>query len=480
MSVHGIIDDAAPAGVGPHNRGLRRARIGVTAAFAVGGGLVGVFTARIPALMDEMGLSTIRLGVLLLLWGLGAVATMQTLRWLMPRIGSAPVLRVAAPLSAVTVALVGWAATYGVLLAVVTVFGMAFGALEVAAKAQGSAVENGYGRPLMGLMHAGWPVGAGLGGLAAAACAGADVSYAWTLVGAAAVATPVTLALGATLLHRARSAVAPARQGRLYGHRRVQPVVYLLGVVAFGGLVLEGAVTDWTGVHLHDGLGASQALAALAYPMFQAGMLAGRLGGDRLRARFGARTVIIGGAVVTAMGMVGATSTPDPPLVLAAVFGTGVALGPVTPMAFSLAGAADRGATDTATAQLGVLGYAGIVAGPALIGGLAHLVGLRTALGFVAVLLATAIATVAQLLPRSTDIAPMRRCTQTTTLGVGVNGGMSRTKMTHHEYRASVYRLALDEGDPRRNRRRLAALRDAFAPPNTYAITAAGVVDVAS
>lgn len=97
-----------------------------------------------------------------------------------------------------------------------------------------------------------------------------------------------------------------------------------------------------------------------------------------------------------------------------------------------------------------------------------------------AVLLATALATVAQLLPRSTDIGPMRRRTQTTTLGVGVNGGMSRTKMTHHEYRASVYRLALDEGDPRRNRRRLAALRDAFAPPNTYAITAAGVVDVAS
>jgi hypothetical protein len=88
---------------------------------------------------------------------------MQALRWLMPRTGSAPVLRAAAPLSAVTVALVGWAATYGVLLAVVTVFGMAFGALEVAAKAQGSAVENGYGRPLMGLMHAGWPVGAGLG-----------------------------------------------------------------------------------------------------------------------------------------------------------------------------------------------------------------------------------------------------------------------------------------------------------------------------
>ena len=56
---------------------------------------------------------------------------------------------------------------------------------------------------------------------------------------------------------------------------------------------------------------------------------------------------------------------------------------------------------------------------------------------------------------------------------------MTRNEMTHHEYRASVYRLAQDE-DPRRNHRRLAALRDAFAPPNTYAVTAAGVVDISS
>jgi hypothetical protein len=57
---------------------------------------------------------------------------------------------------------------------------------------------------------------------------------------------------------------------------------------------------------------------------------------------------------------------------------------------------------------------------------------------------------------------------------------MTRNEMTHHEYRASVYRLAQDSDDPRRNHRRLAALRDAFAPPNTYAVTAAGVVDISS
>jgi hypothetical protein len=43
--------------------------------------------------------------------------------------------------------------------------------------------------------------------------------------------------------------------------------------------------------------------------------------------------------------------------------------------------------------------------------------------------------------------------------------------MSHYEYRASVYRLALDDSDPRRYRRHLAALRGTFASPMAYAVT---------
>jgi MFS family permease len=376
-------------------RQLRRARAGVTVTFAVAGALVGVFTARIPALVDKLSMTTMQLGALLFVWGLGAVVTMQVLRPVMSRVGSACVLRVAAPLYAVSVALVASAPTFGLAMLEVAMFGVAFGAVEVSAKAQGSAVERAYGRPLLGGMHAGWPVGAGVGGLSAALCAHLAVSYTTCLGGAAVLALPLTVALGRTLLDAAPA--APSVQGRSRG--RVRPVVYLFGVVAFAALVLEGAVTDWTGVLLHDGLGSSQAVAALAYPVFQAGMLTGRLAADRARSRVGDRNLVIGAGLATTAGFLAATAMAQPLVVLAGVYGVGVAISPLLPLAVSLAGATDSQHGEAAIAQLSVIGYAGLLAGPAMIGALADLVVLRVALAVVAVALGSVIVMAGQLLP---------------------------------------------------------------------------------
>src|ERR687892_443544 len=64
---------------------VRRARVGVTLTFAFAGFLVGVFTARIPALVDKLTISTVQLGTMLFVWGLGGVVTMQVLRYVMAR-----------------------------------------------------------------------------------------------------------------------------------------------------------------------------------------------------------------------------------------------------------------------------------------------------------------------------------------------------------------------------------------------------------
>ena len=390
---------------------LRRARAGVTVAFGLAGALCGVFTARIPALMDKLTISPVELGGALLLWGLGAVGAMQALRWVMARTGSAPVLRVAAPVYALALVLVATSTNYGLLLAAVAVFGIGFGAVEVAAKAQGSAVERGYGRPLVVGMHAGWPVGAGIGGLTAACCTYLGVSYTQTLVGAAVVAVPVAVALGAALIDT-RPPASPGLYGRT--RRRIRPVVYLLGVIAFAALVIEGAVTDWTGVLLHESLGTSQFVAALAYPMFQAGMLTGRVAADRLRTRLSVGAIVVYGGIWTTAGFLVVTVAPHPLAVLAGIYTVGVAISPVLPLAFSLAGAGDPTRSDATIAQLGVIAYAGVPAGPAMIGVLASSVDLRLALIVVAVALGATIAVAGLLLPAQTPLVHTQMPPRTT------------------------------------------------------------------
>jgi predicted MFS family arabinose efflux permease len=375
---------------------LRRARIGVTVAFAFAGALCGVFTARIPALMDDLAMSPAQLGGVLFMWGLGAVATMQALRWVMAHTGSAPVLRAAAPLYVLGLALVGGSQTYAMLLVAVGVFGMGFGAVEVAANAQGATVEREYGRAVVVSMHAGWPIGAAAGGLAAAWCAHLGISYTQTLVGAALITLPVALSIGGTLLDTRQT-----RTPGLYGRSRqpIRPAVYLLGIIGFAALVIEGAVTDWSGVLLHDGLGASQFVAALAYPMFQGGMLTGRVAADRLQTRLLARTIVVYCGLATTACFLIVTSASQPLVVLAAVYGVGVAISPVLPLAFSLAGGYGSERSDATIAQLGVIAYAGILAGPALIGAITGAGSLRMALVVTAVALGATIVAMALALP---------------------------------------------------------------------------------
>lgn len=162
-------------------------------------------------------------------------------------------------------------------------FGMAFGAVDIAMNAQGSAVERAYDRPLMNGMHAGWCAGAIGAGLLGTAAIAAGLSITAHLALVALLALPATVLVSRTYLPDP-AAVAEHGKGTPATPRlRMPPVVYLLGVIAFCAFMVEGTVADWNGLYLRDALGAPEAVAALGYPIFEAGMLAGRLAGDRVR-----------------------------------------------------------------------------------------------------------------------------------------------------------------------------------------------------
>ena len=62
----------------------------------------------------------------------------------------------------------------------------------------------------------------------------------------------------------------------------------LLAILCLLVMVTEGAMADWGGLYLRQDLGASAALAALAYSFFTGGMTVGRVVGDWVNHRIGA------------------------------------------------------------------------------------------------------------------------------------------------------------------------------------------------
>ncbi|GAA0966178.1 MFS transporter [Actinocorallia libanotica] len=381
---------------------LFRARTGTFLTFAVAGLMTGVWVVRMPALKERFDLDAGGIGIVLLVWGVAAVVAMQGLRAVISRFGSRPALRVAAPLTAVSVGLVALAPSHGLLLGAVALFGMAFGVTDVAMNAQASVVERAHGRPLMSGMHAGWCAGAMAGGLLGSGTAALGWSFTASVLAAGLAALPLTVLLGRSYL-----ADPPSLQEVSGGRRaRLPLLVYLLGALTFLAFMAEGAIADWSGLLLHDDLHASEALAALGYPLFEAAMLCGRLFGDRLRVLLGTRSLLAWAGAGTAAGMAVVLLAPGLPVALAGFFLTGLAVCTIVPTMLSLAGTAAPGRSAASVAQVGAMGYGGLLLGPVAVSAVAEASSIRTGLWLV-VALSAVIAVSARFLPlrQSTDLA---------------------------------------------------------------------------
>jgi MFS family permease len=129
-----------------------------------------------------------------------------------------------------------------------------------------------------------------------------------------------------------------------------------------------------------DNLGTGAGLASLGYAAFSVTMTLGRGVGDRLIHRFGVVPVIRGCGVTATAGLALALATPSPAVTVAgfAVFGAG--LSAVVPQVFAAGGRADPQRPGSALARVVGLGYAGMTAGPAVIGLAAARIGLHLAL----------------------------------------------------------------------------------------------------
>jgi predicted MFS family arabinose efflux permease len=377
---------------------LSRARLGTFVTFALGGLLCGVWVARMPALSAKYGISDSAVGVVLLTWGVAAIIAMQGLRGLMSRTDSRKVLRAAAPLAAFTAGLVAIAPTYPLLLVAIALFGMAFGVMDIAMNAQGAAVERAYGRPVLNGMFAGWCLGAMSGGLFGSLTAALGLTFTPAVLIAALVVLPATLAVGRTYLADLPAPVSAAAGARA----RLPMVVYLIGALAFIAFMADGAIADWSGLLLHQELHATDAVAALGYPLFEFAMLCGRLIGDRLRSRFGTRLLLTLAGVGTAASMSIVVLAPATPVALFGFFLTGAMVSTVSPIMMSLAGSAAPGQGAASVAQVGAMGYGGLLLGPVVIGFLSDGSSLRIALGLV-IVLSLLVAAGIRFLPISTQ-----------------------------------------------------------------------------
>ncbi|WP_262058926.1 MFS transporter [Streptomyces sp. STR69] len=373
---------------------LRGARIATFVYFSLCGTLMGTWVVNIPAVEERVGITHATLGGLLVLLGLGAFLGMQVAGPLTDRLGARVVVPATGVLCSAALVLPGLPRDPWTLAGALLLFGFCNGCLDVSMNAHAVHVEKAYGRPVMSAFHATFSVGGVLAALVGAATASAGLSPAagMAAMGTLGIATALISARAllptAPIAPKAQTEPVPAPERRGTGRR-----IWILAALALMVMLCEGAANDWSALHLKDVLGAPASTAAFAYGTFAATMTIGRLLADRLAARFGSMAILRYGATTAAVGITIVTVSP---WIWAAFVGWalfGLGLSGCVPQLFSAAGHADPSAAGANVSRVAGLGYVGMLAGPAVIGWLTHLVALNHA--FVLLILLCAITAVA-------------------------------------------------------------------------------------
>ncbi|MGW6057353.1 MFS transporter [Streptomyces sp. NPDC055189] len=363
-------------------RSLRSGRLATFAYFTLNGFLMGMWIVHIPAVEDRAGISHAVLGWLLLLLGAGAFAGMQLVGPLTDRFGARTVVPISAALCSAAVILPGLATSALALGAALLVLGFGNGCLDVSMNAHAVQVERGYARPVMSAFHATFSIGGVLAALVGARTLSWETSPAATLGAVTLFGLAVAVLCAPALLRREsdpadQAATTQAATTRAASRRRTPRRIWILAALALMLMLCEGVANDWSVLHLRDTLDAPAATAALAYGAFATAMTVGRLLADRVAARHGPVAVLRHGASVAAAGMTVAALSPWIPLALLGWTVFGIGLSGCIPQLFSAAGHADQDAAGANVSRVAGLGYLGMLAGPAVIGPLTHVVPLN-------------------------------------------------------------------------------------------------------
>jgi fucose permease len=359
-------------------------RWATTGVFVVNGAAIGTWVAQIPWVQDRFDLSKSAMGLVIVGMSLAVILAFPIAGQAIVRHGSERVVWVGGIAAALAVNLPVLAPAPLFVALGLFALGASSATQDVAMNSHGVNVEKELGKPIMSSLHAGWAFGGMAGAGFAAACSAIGLD--------ARVSVAIASALLLALLYVTASRIghgSAAEGDDAPSFALPSRGVVLLAILCLLVMVTEGAMADWGGLYLRQDLGASAALAALAYSFFTAGMTVGRVAGDWVNRRIGAVALLRRGALLTGVPLGAMLLIGQPAVALVGLFLVGLGVANGVPLMFSAAGRQPDTPPGPGIAAVSSMGSLGFLAGPPVIGVLADALSLPWAL---AMLIAGAVA----------------------------------------------------------------------------------------
>lgn len=370
---------------------LQQARAAVFGYFLLCGSAVTVWATHIPVVEKSLSLSHAQIGILILLVGGGALASMHTIGRLVDQLGSARVLTWVSVALGLSLMLPGLAPNYILLAVTLFIFGAVIGGIDIAMNAHALEVEREYHRPIFSSFHAMWSIGGVVGSAVAGSALALHSPMALTMAAWGFLTLLAGLLMSKFLLISTPIQNATEKL-KSSGRAREFYFVLLIGLVSASAAIIEGVGIDWSALFTIEKFNVTVATGGVSIAVFAAAMATIRFVADKVVARYGRIFVIRAGAATSGVGVALALLAPTIEICWAGWAVAGIGISAVVPQCMAFA--SDIGSKNNQGRNLAkVVGltYAGVLGGPAIIGFIANAVGLQSGL-FLGVALAAFVA----------------------------------------------------------------------------------------
>lgn len=336
------------------------------------------WATRIPDFKYQLHLTDAELGTVLMGLPFGSLVSLPLAGWLLSKFNSRLICIVAVLLYILIIPIIGFSINSYMLFACLFFFGMAGDILNIAMNTQVVALEAKMNKIIMSSFHAIFSIGLMLGALFGGYLSrkGYDFqTHFYLIAGINFLSIPVFFPN--LLKDQAKQEEDQKPKSSILNLGRY---LTILALVAFCGMLCEGAMADWITLYFKENVDLSNYATTIGFSSFALAMVVGRFTGDYISQNFGVRNILILNGIFISLGMLLTLFVPVVEGKILGCFLTGLGISTIVPLIYSQAGNQKNIEPAIAIAGVSTIAYIGFLIGPVLIGYIADFLNLQYAL----------------------------------------------------------------------------------------------------
>ena len=336
---------------------------------------VGLWVIRIPTIKDQLLTDYVGIGYIMLSFAIGSILAMIFANSLLLKTSTKAVLTFTLIAEGCLWLPVPFIEEIWLFIIFSFIFGMSYGAFEIACNVYASNLELREKKSMMSGFHAFWSLGVLIGSLITSLLLEWNYSFIFNILLYVTILLPISLYFVSCLEIQSNQKTETTSKKNIFF---IWPIIIvLLALISMANALTEGSVDAWGALYMRDFINVDGFKIGLATLSFNIFMVIGRLSGDWIRDKIGVLIFIISLFLTTIVSLFILLNFDN---VYSSIIGfslLGIGASSIVPIAYSLAGKIKGIDSGVGITIISIAVYGTFVGAPASLGYIANNYGIN-------------------------------------------------------------------------------------------------------